>query len=107
MAPGVCLIAAATPSLPFAPVPVGHFTVLSEPTFDSHSLLEETRNPVKPLVVPDSSERWTTVMLDDGRLTPEFCLAISGSFHFFTFPRKMPAIVGPSSLRPDLTPLRL
>src|SRR3954453_20965059 len=100
-------MAAATPSLPLAPVPVGHLTVLSEPTFDSHSLLEETKKPVKPLVVPDSSERWTTVMFDDGRLTPGFCLAISGSFHFFTFPRKMSASAGPSSFSPDLTPLRL
>src|SRR3954447_25885656 len=100
-------MAAATPSLPLAPVPVGHFTVLSEPTLDSHSLLEPTRKPVKPLVVPDSSERWTTVMLDEGRLTPRFCFAISGSFHFFTFPRKMSASVAPSSFRPDLTPLRL
>jgi len=39
MLPSVCLIAAATPSLPLAPVPVGHLTVLSAPTFDFHSLL--------------------------------------------------------------------
>src|SRR4051794_35614462 len=100
-------MAAATPSLPLAPVPVGHLTVLSEPTFDSHSLLEETRKPVKPLVVPDSSERWTTVMFDEGRLTPAFSFAIAGSFHFLIFPRKMLAIVGPSSFRPPLTPWRL
>src|SRR3954471_12222765 len=100
-------MAAATPSLPLAPVPVGHFTVLSEPTFDSHSLLEPTRKPVNPLVVPDSSERWTTVIADDGRLTPEFWPAIAGSFHFVIFPRKMSAIVGPSSLSPPLTPSRL
>src|SRR6476659_362798 len=107
MAPGVCLIAAATPSLPFAPVPVGHLTVLSEPTFDSHSLLEATRKPVKPLVVPDSSERWTMVMFVDGSETPGFIFVIAGSFHFLIFPRKMSAIVVPSSLRPDFTPLRL
>src|SRR3954463_519546 len=100
-------MAAATPSLPLAPVPVGHFTVLSEPTFDSHSLLSLARKPVKPLVVPDSSERWTTVMFGDGRLTPGFIEAIAGSFHFLIFPRKMFAIVGPSSLSPPFTPFRL
>src|ERR1700736_3365221 len=30
--PGVCLIVAATPLLPFAPMPVGHLTSLLEPT---------------------------------------------------------------------------
>src|SRR3954462_15648390 len=98
-------MAAATPSLPLAPVPVGHFTVLSEPTFDSHSLLAPTRKPVKPLVVPDSSERWTTVIVDDGR-TPGFICAMAGSFHFLIFPRKMFAMVGPSSFSPDFTPSR-
>src|SRR6476661_3782099 len=107
MAPGVCLIAAATPSLPLAPVPSGHLTVLSAPTFEDHSGLEAARNVVKPLVVPDSSERWTTVMFDDGRLTPGFIFAMAGSFHFLIFPRKMFAIVGPSSLSPRFTPLRL
>src|SRR4051812_15631190 len=100
-------MAAATPSLPLAPVPVGHLTVLSEPTFDFHSELSFWRKPVKPLVVPDSSERWTTVIVDDGSDTPVFCPAIAGSFHLVTLPRKMSASVLPSSLRPPLTPSRL
>ena len=58
-------------------------------------------------VVPDSSERCTTVMLVLGSLTPGFWLVISGSFHFLTLPRKMSAIVGPSSFRPFFTPARL
>src|SRR5712671_781432 len=107
MAPGACLIAAATPSLPLAPVPVGHFTVLSAPTCFAQVGLEAARKLVKPLVVPDSSERCTIVIELDGRLTPAFCFAISGSFHFLTLPRKMSATVGPSSLRPAFTPLRL
>jgi hypothetical protein len=35
---------------------------------------------VKPLVVPDESDRCTTVIDDDGSLTPGFCDAIAGSF---------------------------
>src|SRR4051812_17334661 len=100
-------MAAATPSLPFAPVPVGHLTVLSAPTLLFHSELTSERNVVKPLVVPDSSERWTTVMLAPGRLAPELSLAIAGSFHFLILPRKMFATVGPSSLRSLGTPLWL
>jgi hypothetical protein len=59
---------------------------------------------VKFLVVPDSSERWQTVMPLSGRLTPALSLAIAGSFHFLIFPRKMFAIVGPSIFAPFSTP---
>src|SRR3954453_4110774 len=107
MLPSVCLIAAATPSLPFAPVPVGHLTVLSAPTLDFHSPLTSERNVVKPFVVPDSSERWTTVMLASGRFVPGLSFAIAGSFHFLILPRKMSATVLPSSLRSLGTPLWL
>src|SRR5438445_1592333 len=100
-------MAAATPSLPLAPVPVGHLTVLSAPTCLAHSGLCAARKVVKPFVVPDSSERWTIVMFVDGRLTPGFSFAIAGSFHFLILPRNMFAIVGPSSLSPPFTPLRL
>jgi len=62
---------------------------------------------VKPFVVPDSSERCTTVIESPGSVTPGFSFAIAGSFHFLIFPRKMSAIVAPSSLRPFFTPLRL
>ncbi len=59
---------------------------------------------VKPFVVPDESDRWHVVMSVLGRLVPEFCEAIFGSFHFVIFPEKMSAIVGPSSFRPFSTP---
>src|SRR4051812_35929961 len=106
-APVFCLTQAATPSLPLAPVPVGHLTVLSTPGPFFHSGLYAARKVVNSLVVPDSSERWQTVMSSPGSPTPEFCFAIDGSFHFLTLPRKMFATVGPSSLRPLATPDRL
>ena len=62
---------------------------------------------MKPFVVPDSSERWMTVIDDDGSFTPGFSFAIAGSFQVLTFPRKTSAIVGPSSFRPPWTPDRL
>src|SRR3954471_13136803 len=98
---------AATPSLPLAPVPVGHFTDLSTPGPLSHSLEELARNWAKFFVVPDSSERWQTVILLAGSVTPAFAAAIFGSFQFVILPRKMSASVAPSSLRPDFTPSRL
>ena len=60
---------------------------------------------MKSLVVPDSSERWQTVMSVLGSFTPEFSAAIAGSFHFLILPRKMSATVAPSSLRPFSTPV--
>jgi hypothetical protein len=59
---------------------------------------------VKSLVVPDSSERWTTVIEVPGRLTPGFSFLIAGSFHLLIFPRKMSAAVAPSSFSPFWTP---
>jgi hypothetical protein len=35
---------------------------------------------VKFFVVPDSSERWQTVIFVAGSFAPEFCDAIAGSF---------------------------
>src|SRR3954470_4774635 len=107
MEPSVCLIAAATPSLPLAPVPPGHLTVLSAPIDFDHDGLSSERNVVKPFVVPDSSERWTTVIFELGSLTPGLAVAIAGSFQVVILPWKMLARVGPSSLRPDFTPLML
>src|SRR5437764_14960953 len=107
MAPSVAFTAPATPWLPLVPVPVGHLTVLSVPTLDFHVGLAAARTPVKPLVVPEESERWTTVIDVLGSLTPGFSAAIAGSFHFLTVPRKMFAIEGPSSLSPVLRPLTL
>ena len=65
------------------------------------------RNVVKPAVVPDESERCTTVIAVLGRLMPGFSDLIAGSFQVLILPRKMLASVGPSSLMPLLTPDRL
>ena len=59
------------------------------------------------LVVPDSSERWQTVMSELGSFASGFPWAIAGSFHLVILPRKMSATVLPSSLRPLSTPLTL
>src|SRR3954462_4613096 len=106
MAPAFCLMQAATPSLPLAPVPVGHLTDLSTPGPLSQAGEYAARNFVKFPVVPDSSERWQTVMFDAGSDMPALPAAIFGSFHLVILPRKMSAIVAPSSLRPVLTPSR-
>src|SRR5919202_1890388 len=98
---------AATPSLPLAPVPIGQSTDLSEPGPLSHAFEYADRNAVKFFVVPDSSERWQTVMFELGRFAPLLSLAIAGSLQVFTLPRKMSARVAPSSLRPLATPLTL
>src|SRR3954447_25998069 len=98
---------AATPSLPLAPVPVGHWTDLSVPRPLSHSLDWAATSLLKFAVVPDSSERWHTVIVSFGGCRPELPAAIFGSFQVLIFPRKMSAIVAPSSLRPDLRPSTL
>src|SRR6476660_624910 len=93
--PSVCEMPDATPSLPFAPVPTGHCTALSAPTFDAHSGLSAESHPVHTAVVPDSSDRWTTWIGSSGRFTPGFWPVISASFHLVTLPRKMSEIVLP------------
>src|SRR4051812_31696360 len=98
---------AATPSLPLAPVPVGHLTDLSVPGPAAHAFEYAARNFVKLPVVPDSSERWQTVILSAGSLRFGLAAAIFGSFQVVMVPRKMSAIVAPSSLRPDFAPSRL
>src|SRR2546428_13642921 len=104
MAPSVCEMPAATPSLPSPPVPTGHCTALSAPTFDPHSGLSFESHEVNTLVVPDSSERWTTWIGLAGRLTPEFSAAMAGSFQALIFPRKMLAADVPSGLSPLCRP---
>src|SRR2546427_3329391 len=107
MAPSVCLTAAATPELPLAPCPAGHSTALSEPTLSDHSGLALDSQDVNTAVVPDSSERCTIVICVEGSLTPLLSAAISGSFHDLTLPRKMSAVVVPSSFRSFGTPFAL
>src|SRR3954453_17941969 len=98
---------AATPSLPLAPVPTGHWTDLSVPGPSSHAGEYAARNFVKFAVVPDSSERWHTVIFASGSVTPLLSFVIAASFQVLILPRKMSAIVAPSSFRPLSTPLTL
>src|SRR5579871_152323 len=104
MAPAVCLTTAATPELPLPPVPVGHFTSLPLPTADFQAGLVSDSQVVKPFVVPEESERCTTVMAVLGRLRPGFSALMAGSFQVLIWPMKILAVVGPSSFRPLLTP---
>ena len=103
----VCLTAAATPEFFAAPVPVGHFTSLPEPIDDAQVGLTSDRYVVKPAVVPEESERWTTVIAVLGRLSPGLSDLIAESFHVLIFPEKMSARTGPSSFSPLLIPGRL
>src|SRR5437762_2160404 len=94
---GVCLTRPATPSLPLPPTPVGQFTAVATPTFLPHSGEDLARKSHQMYEVPEPSERCTTVMSAAGRLTPGFSLAMAGSFHFVTLPRKMSARRGPEN----------
>src|SRR5205807_10469734 len=86
-APVVCLTVAATPELPFAPVPVGHLTVLSGlPAAAVHCGLYADRNCANAFVVPEESERCTTVIEVLGRLAPGLSALIAGSFQALTLP---------------------
>ncbi len=60
---------------------------------------------MKPFVVPDASERWTTVIAPPGSLTPGFSRTMAASLQLLILPRKMFAIVAPSSLSPFGAPL--
>ena len=62
---------------------------------------------MKPAVVPEESERWITVIGVLGSDTPGLSALIAASFQVLILPRKISAIVGPSSFRPLLTPGRL
>src|SRR5690349_5496896 len=107
MEPLFCLTQAATPSLPLAPVPVGHLTDLSLPGPEAHALEYAERKAVKFFVVPDSSERWQTVMSPDGSGMLGLSCFSAGSFQLLILPRKTSAIVAPSSFRPLPTPSML
>src|SRR5919204_189644 len=104
MAPSVCWMEAATPALPLPPVPPGHCTALSAPIFCAHCWLSCDSHDVNTKVVPDSSERCTVWIGVEGRGTPGFSRAMAGSFHFVMSPRKIEAVVGPSSFSPVCRP---
>ena len=80
---------------------------MPSPTDDFQVGSTSESHVVKPWVVPEESERWTTVMLVLGRLMPGLSALIAGSSQVLILPMKMPATVGPSSFSPLLTPDRL
>src|SRR6266550_7619370 len=78
MAPWVCFTAAVTPSEPLAPWPVGHGTSLPDPTV--HTVGATVfRYSVNAAVVPDPSERCTTWIPVDGKVTPPLSAFRAGS----------------------------
>src|ERR1700733_1020946 len=103
---GVFLMVPVTPSLPLPPRPTGQFGEAPAPTFAFHSGLILVRKSVQMKVVPLPSERWTTIMSlsFDGKFTPGFALAISGSFHRVIVPRKIPASAFCVNFSEPLTP---
>src|SRR5919201_517809 len=103
----VWLMHAATPELPFPPLPTGHATDLSAPTCLDHVGLSWDNQLVKMKVVPEESARWQIWIGSFGSFTPLLSFAIAGSFHFLIFPRKTSAIVGPSMFRGALSPFTL
>src|SRR5438270_9376892 len=105
MAPTVCFTAAVTPSEPLAPWPVGHGTSLAAPALQTVGATA-ARYPVNAAVVPEPSERWTTWMPVDGKVTPALSFLMAWSFHVLILPAKMPAIVSGESFRFE-TPDRL
>lgn len=81
---------AVTPSFPLERVPTGQFGRVFTPGLLAKSGLMALRCLVNTNVVPLPSARTTTLTGPSGRLTPGFSFVMSGSFHFLTFPRKIP-----------------
>src|SRR5437867_1467338 len=97
-APSVLLTTCATPGLPLpAWVSAGHCTV--DPASSVHVPgAAALRYLVKFSVVPDASERCTTVMLVDGSLASGLSALMAGSFHVLIWRWKILAVVSASSL---------
>src|SRR5215813_9937030 len=102
IAPGVCLIVAATPSfLGEATIlsVLGQLTVIPEPGPVFHASLTALKCWVNTKVVPLLSARRTTVIGVSGRVTPGFALAMTGSFHLVIWPKKILVYASRDSLR--------
>ena len=106
MAPSVCFTTEMTPVLFSAPcVVVGQLTVSPLSSFQV-SGAPATRNLVKLLVVPEPSERWTTVILVDGRSASGLSALMASSSQLVISAWKILAMV--SGLRlSSSTPSRL
>src|SRR5215217_5081267 len=109
MAPGVSLITLATPPLPSpAWVSPGHSTVEPLPSVQMPPASLPTallRNLVKFSVVPEPSERWTTVMLPES-LASGLSALIAGSSHVLIWRWKILASTSADRLSSS-TPERL
>src|SRR4051812_5749753 len=105
MAPSESLMSCATPVFFSAPwVLPGHSTVSPAPSFQLSAAA--SRYLVKLLVVPEPSDRWTTVMSVDGRSASGLSVLTAASSHLVMSPWKIPASVVGLSLRSS-TPERL
>ena len=105
MAPEICATLPATPSLPLAPMPVGQSIAVSAPTLFFQSAETRLRYVENWKVVPEPSERCTTLIALEGSATPGFSFLIAASSQRETRPWKISAKVGPSSTSwPGFTP---
>src|SRR3954470_12778481 len=99
------LVASATPEVPLAASPTWNGKVCEAGAVQTSGAFA-ARYSVKFWVVPESSERCTTVIGADGSEAPEFWPLILASSHVVILPEKMPAMVAASSLR-SFTPSTL
>ncbi len=87
MDPGVCATRPETPSLPLPPTPTGQLTDVATPTFSLNVGDTLARKSMKMKVVPEPSDRWTTVMSVAGSFAAGLSFTSAGSFHFWILPR--------------------
>src|SRR5215510_480072 len=102
MAPGVCLIVAATPSFLGAATilsVLGQLTVIPAPGPLFHAALTALKCWVNTKVVPLLSARRTTVTAVSGRGAPGFALARTGSFQCVIWPKNILLYASRDSLR--------
>jgi hypothetical protein len=69
------------------PTPTGHWIDVPSPTLDFHSALTLDRKLAKLNVVPEPSERCTTLIAASPSFRPGLSAASAGSFHFWILPR--------------------
>lgn len=92
MAPGVCLMVAVTPSFLGARTILsddGHCTELPVPGSFLNASLTADRWLVKAWVVPELSDRTTTVLGVSGSVTAGFAAAMRWPFQLVISPRKI------------------
>src|SRR5690349_677518 len=103
MPPSVWPNAVATAGLPEAPEPTPPLKVLPAPLAQPPALV---RYRWKLSVVPDWSDRYTTLIFVSGSVAFGFSFLIAGSFQFLISPSKIFAVAAASRARSE-TPLTL